>query len=119
PATFVMGRLEEWSHSILLSVKLSLESGNSISSPYAYVQYGMILGFFGQHQAGYMFADMACKLSYKWGKNSVDQKARVPFIMAEYVQPWVKPFIASEEPSRIALDTSIECANNLFRGYVD
>ncbi len=119
PPTFVMGRLEEWSHSVLISVKLSLESGNSIFSPYAYVQYGMILGFYGQYMPGYLFGEMACKLSEKWGKASIDQKARTHFIMAEYIQPWVKPFSASEQQADIALQTAIECGNNLFRGYVD
>ena len=119
PPCYIMGRLEEFTHTVFLSVKLSLEYGNSLYSPYAYVQYGLILGFFGQHMVGYMFGDMACKLSEKGGKNFIDQKARTYFIMAEYVQPWVKPFLETELPSEITVRTSIECGNNLFRGYAE
>ncbi|MDY6880661.1 MAG: AAA family ATPase [Thermodesulfobacteriota bacterium] len=68
-------------------VNLSLESGNSRYSPYAYVIYGLILcGKLGEVDLGYRFGRLALDLTAKL--NATELEAKVYYVFGDMINHW-------------------------------
>lgn len=114
---YIMGNNNVWILSILYAVRYSIKYGNTLFSPSPYVQYGIILSIQGAFAMGYQFAEMACRLSTKWGTLSLAQKGMVYHQFAELVLPWSR---SSRENLSYALEgqkANLESGNYLWVGY--
>lgn len=97
------------------AVNLSLESGNSDSSSFAYVTFGMAGSYFGDYKTGFRFGQLGYAL--------VDQRAARRFQAATYmtfghmIWPWTRHVRASRDLLRRALDVATQLGDRTFVAY--
>ncbi|MDY6934553.1 MAG: AAA family ATPase [Spirochaetota bacterium] len=72
---------------ILKLVNISLTSGNTKNTSFAYVVYGLILcGRLGEIELGYRFGRLALELVYRF--NAVEFKAKVFYVYGDMINHW-------------------------------
>src|SRR5262249_6431099 len=100
---------------ICKAVNISLERGNSDASPPHYVSLGIIASDrFGDCDAGYRFAKMACDLTERRGLWRFGARTYLPFGM---VMPWTRPFREAIEPVRRTFRIGNEQGDLTFAAY--
>jgi predicted ATPase/serine phosphatase RsbU (regulator of sigma subunit)/tRNA A-37 threonylcarbamoyl transferase component Bud32 len=92
----------------LTMVNLSLRYGNTPVSPFAYLSYGLILGFgMGMYRAAYSYGELALALADRY--NNLDLKPRILFIFGFLVSHWQKHYSRTidlmRESYRIGVET--------------
>ncbi len=97
-------------------VNLSLESGNSDGSCFAYVWMGMILGpHFDNYQAGFRFGKLGYDLVEKRGLHRYQARAYMSF--GNLVMPWTKHIRSGRNLVRRAFDAANQIGDLTFAAY--
>jgi PAS domain S-box-containing protein len=96
-------------------VNLSVERGNSDAAPTHYAGVGLIAGDrFGDYDAGYRLAKMACDLTERRGLTRLGGKTYSIFAL---VVPWTRPLREGIEPARRAFQMASEQGDPMFAAY--
>ena len=96
-------------------VNLSLELGNCDAAPVHYAGVGLIAGDrFGDYDAGYRLAKMACDLTERRGLTLQGTKTYAVFSL---VVPWTRPMREGIAPARRAFQMAQEHGDPMFAAY--
>jgi PAS domain S-box-containing protein len=113
PAAFMDQNL--WALITCRALNLSLECGNSDAAPPHYAAVGLQAGLrFGDYDAGYRLAKLACDLTERRGLNRFAGKTYVVFAL---VIPWTRPVRERVDPARRALQMANEQSDPMFAAY--
>src|SRR5258705_1997559 len=97
------------------AVNISVVSGNSDAAPALYASVGLRAGDrFGDYDAGYRFAKMACDLTERRGLKRFGGKTYLVFAL---VVPWTRPVREGIDPARRALQLANEQSDPTFAAY--
>ncbi|HZO40824.1 MAG TPA: AAA family ATPase, partial [Methylomirabilota bacterium] len=97
------------------AVNLSLERGNSDAAPPHYASVGLQAGDrFGDYDAGYRLAKMACDLTERRGLKRFGGKTYSVFAL---VVPWTRPMRERINPARRAFQMANEQGDPTFAAY--
>jgi predicted ATPase len=97
------------------AVNLSLERGNSDAAPAHYATVGLLAGDrFGDYDAGYRLAKMACDLTERRGLKRFGGKTYSVFAL---VVPWTRPVRERINPARRAFQMANEQGDPTFAAY--
>ena len=100
----------------LRQVRLSLEHGNSSSSPAAYAAHGMTIGAAaGQYEEGYTFGRVAVELARRQGDPRAEVIAR--FWFGGLTSHWRAPAEESVQVLRIAVEMGQRIGSPLWASY--
>ena len=98
-------------------VNLSLEYGHSPESSLGYSAYGILLGsLFGDYKSGYELSTLALRLSEKF--NNQTQKCKICYIIAGYLNHWVKPLKEFAAMIESGYQAGLESGELQFAGYI-
>ncbi|NPT56109.1 trifunctional serine/threonine-protein kinase/ATP-binding protein/sensor histidine kinase [Paraburkholderia elongata] len=97
------------------AVNLCLERGNSDAAPAHYASVGLMAGNrFGDYDAGYRLAKMACDLTERRGLKRFGGKTYSVFSL---VVPWTRPVRECINPARRAFDMANEQGDPTYAAY--
>ena len=98
-------------------INLSLEHGNTIASPYAYVTFGVIVlcGNPGDIELGYRFGRLALKVVDKLNANEV--KAKIYFIFGDMISHWKHHYREGRKHLLEAFNSGSESGDLTFASY--
>jgi len=100
----------------LRQVRLSLEHGNSHSSPPAYAAHGMTIGAAaGQYEQGYTFGRVAVELARRQGDPKAEVIAR--FWFGAFSSPWRAPAAESVEVLKASVEMGQRIGAPLWASY--
>ena len=100
----------------MMMVNHSLEYGNSAQSPVAYSLYGMmIIGAFGQFDAGYEFGAMALRLNENSGH--VQSGGKTAFVFHNFIAHRMKPLAQGAEALKDVFLDCLRCGDLIYAGY--
>ncbi|MDY7075516.1 MAG: PAS domain S-box protein [Chloroflexota bacterium] len=101
---------------VLKLVNLSLECGNSVYAPFAYVTYGLILcGRLGEIELGYRFGKLALEVVDKLGAKGV--RAKVYYVFGDMINHWKKHYREDIEYLLEAYKSGSETGDIAFASY--
>lgn len=98
------------------AVKLSLTGGNSDASSAAYTRFGILAGGrFGDHEAGFRFGRLGCKLAEQGGPKGF--QARTYHMFAAHVIHWTRHLRTGQELLRRAFAVASKNCDLIFAAY--
>lgn len=101
---------------VLNTVRISVNYGNSIYSPYAYAAFGMIhCGVLGDINTGYEYGKLALNLVEKF--NIQATRSRVWMVVWFFVNHWKNPVRNSINPTLEAYKVGLETGDLEFAAY--
>ncbi|MEG4352602.1 AAA family ATPase [Microcoleus sp. LAD1_D3] len=97
-------------------VNLSIQYGNSASSAYAYIGYGLILCSSGELDAGYQFGKLALNVLERFKDKTF--KARIYVIYMGFIKHWNEPLRDTSSFCMEAYQSAIETGDLEYTGSV-
>jgi len=98
-------------------VNLSLKYGNVPKSISGYSCYGLLQGaVVNDYQTAYAFGQLAVNLSHKF--NDLSQKCQASFLLANYVNHWVKPLRLANAINDDGYQVGLQSGELQWVGYV-
>lgn len=109
--------------SLCRAIRLSLEHGNTVESPFAYMNYALPLALMGQYDKALAFGDLALALNAKLNDIQSSRFAPLGQLYAPFMQHWRDPLTEVQEILHQSTAIAIEhgnyesaclCASNLL-----
>ena len=101
-----------WALQACRMVRVSVQHGTSVDSPWAYAHWGIVLGsVFHRNSEGYRFAKLACDLVEKHGFIASQAKVYLPF---GGIAVWTQPIAAAIDFLRSGIRAAIEAGDPTF-----
>ena len=101
-----------WALQSCRMVRISVQHGTSLDSPWAYAHWGIVLGsVFHRGSEGYHFAKLACDLVEKQGFIASQTKVYLPF---GGLAVWTQPIAAAIDSVRSGIRAAIEVGDPTF-----
>ena len=101
-----------WALQSCRMVRISVQHGTSLDSPWAYAHWGIVLGsVFHRGSEGYRFAKLACDLVEKQGFIASQTKVYLPF---GGLAVWTQPIAAAIDSVRSGIRAAIEVGDPTF-----
>ena len=101
---------------VFKQVNLSVRSGNSAFSSYAYAVYALILcGVVGEIDRGYQFGQLALRLLDQF--DAADLKAKTLFLVNTFVRHWKDPLKDTLKPLLSAYSLGLETGDLEYAAY--
>ncbi len=97
--------------SLCRAIRLSLEHGNTVESPFAYVNYALPFALMGQYDKALAFSDLALAVNERL--NDIQSTRRGPLgqLHAPYMQHWREPLPEVEQMLRESAAIAMEHGN--------
>jgi len=114
-SAYMTGNMNLYAMAILKATNLSLRSGNSPETAFAFAMYGMLLGTSGDLKTGYEFGKLSLELNEHY--QNLEFKGRIIFFNACFVLHWnqhlktVLPYFGK------ALKACLQAGDILHAGY--
>ncbi|WP_407897374.1 ATP-binding protein [Scytonema sp. NUACC26] len=93
-SAYLIGNQTLSNFTVVKMTTLSLQYGNSDSSPFGYVGYGLVAGVLDDYKTGYSFGAMAVRLCEQFDNSYI--KCQTNFLFAADVHNWNRPIKLSE-----------------------
>ena len=101
-----------WALQSCRMVRISVQHGTSVDSPWAYAHWGIVLGsVFHRNSEGYRFAKLACDVVEKHGLIASQAKVYLPF---GGMAVWTQPIAAAIDFLRSGIRAAIEGGDPTF-----
>ncbi|KAI8822869.1 uncharacterized protein EV422DRAFT_565727 [Fimicolochytrium jonesii] len=102
---------------ILTMVRISVDNGNTASSCYGYILYGLLLcGVYQEMTKGYVWGCVGKNLvSDHWENDPI--KCQVYKVFASHIQPWTEPVRECMQSYKIAWNHGLATCNFEYMGY--
>jgi predicted ATPase len=101
---------------LLRIARLSLRYGISDASAYGLAGYGVVLsGAFGKHEEGYALGQLALRFDERFPHHRF--RAKVLFVNAGYLTPWLRPFAEARELARAGVTAAQESGDAAYEVY--
>ncbi len=101
---------------VLKQINLSVRYGNAPMSPFAYSTYGLLLcGMVDDIESGYRFGQLALNLLTEL--NTSELKAKILFIVNDFITHWKKPAQVTLPPLLEAYAAGLETGDLEFAAY--
>lgn len=116
PAAFLSGSGNLFPYLVLKSVNISLRSGNSPESAFAYAGYGMLLcGALDDPALGYEFGKLAVAMNDR--NDDIALKSRVIYVYAMFVHHWSNHWSSMTSWFRRGIESGHQSGDLLYLAY--
>jgi predicted ATPase len=101
---------------LLRIARLSLRYGITDASAYGLAGYGVVLsGAFGKHQEGYALGQLALGFDDRFPSHRF--RAKVLFVNAGYLTPWLRPFAEARQLALAGVEAAQESGDAAYEVY--
>ncbi|TNE47293.1 MAG: GAF domain-containing protein [Deltaproteobacteria bacterium] len=97
--------------SLCRAIRLSLEHGNTVESPFAYVNYAVPFALMGQYDKALAFSDLALAVNEKLNDTQSTRRGPLGQLHAPYMQHWREPLPDVEQMLRESAAIAMEHGN--------
>ncbi|KYC44145.1 serine/threonine protein kinase [Scytonema hofmannii PCC 7110] len=115
-SAYLIGNQTLGNFTLVKMTTLSLQYGNSDSSPFGYVGYGLVAGVLDDYKTGYSFGEMAVKLCEQFDNSYI--KCQTNFLFAADVHNWNRSIKLSETYYENAYKFGLESGDWVTIGYM-
>lgn len=116
PAAFLSGSGNLFPFLVLKAVNISLVSGNSTESAFAYAAYGMLLcGALGDPALGYEYGQLAVAMNER--SDDIALKSRVIYVYTMFVHHWSHHWSSMTPWFRRGIEAGLQSGDLLYLAY--
>jgi len=116
PAAFLSASGVMFPYIVLKSVNISLRSGNSPESAFAYAAYGMLLcGYFDDPAQGYEYGKLGVEMIEKF--DDISLKSRIIYVYAMFIHHWSNHWSSMTPWFRKGIEAGYQSGDLLYLAY--